>query len=387
MSGIHLAGYTFSYIQVGIASAFAFALILQLFVYLFFYVRVFFFRKKKEANAEQRKLPSVSIVICARNEKKNLDLFLPEVLEQKYPDFQVVVVDDCSTDGTPALLTVLKEDYPHLYYTKIDSDRVFDHSKKLALNIGLKAAKNDIVVLTDADCKPTSEFWLKEMVEQFDEKTNFVLGYGGYEARPGLLNYLIRFDTALIGLRYLSFAKAGVPYMGVGRNMAYRKHLFFENNGLGKYSGMKSGDDDLLVNKFARGRNTKVCVSDNSLTRSVPKLSWGEWRRQKKRHFTTAPYYRFVHKFLLGLEPFSRLLFYVSFIASIVFFPTFVYYFIAAFVFRYTIQLMVYYKAFEVFGEKRLIWGTLFLDVMLPIVYIWLGWPKKTYTRKQSSWM
>lgn len=370
--------------QIIIASIFTFALLVQLFYLFFFYLRIFFLHKKTNTKGE---LPPVSVVICARNEKSNLEQFLPEVLEQDYPNFEVIVVDDCSTDGTATLLTILKEDYPNLYYTTINSDRNFSHSKKLALSVGLKAAKNEIVVLTDADCVPASRLWLREMSEQFDDNTDFMLGYGAYEQQSSLLNYFIRFDTATIGMRYLCYAKAGTPYMGVGRNMAYKKKIFFENKGFGKYNHMKSGDDDLLVNKLARKNNTKIALSGKCITRSIPKASWKEWRLQKRRHLTTAPLYRFVHKFLLLLEDLSKVLFYASFIAALIFFPNFAYYFLGAFALRAILQLLIYSKGFRVLEEKYLIWGVLFLDILLPFIYIWLAWPQKKHLRKQSTWM
>ena len=294
-------------------SAFALSAAVQLFYYFYYYLAVWF---HKDPVVSTSKKP-VSVIICARNEAENLAKFLPSVLEQDYPDYEVIVVNDCSEDNTYKVLGEYLIKYPHLKISNINKDPKFTHNKKFAQFIGIKAAKNNILVFTDADCKPESAKWLEGMTSHFNGNTQFVIGYGGYIRKEGLLNKYIIYDSMTIALQYLGMAIRGVPYMGVGRNLAYLRTSFFENKGFGSHSQVISGDDDLFVNKNATGDNTVVEFRHGTHTRSVSCSSFSKWVTQKKRHLTTAPYYKLRDKVLLLLEPLSRVLFYTSFIILI----------------------------------------------------------------------
>jgi glycosyltransferase involved in cell wall biosynthesis len=344
-------------------SIFSFAAAVQLFYYMFFYLQVYL---HKQSVNKTEKLP-VSIIICARNESENLRNFLPAVLEQNYPEFEVIVVNDCSEDNSYYILGNLKQQYPHLKISTINKDPQFTHNKKFAQFIGIKAAKNDILLFTDADCQPESDNWLSCMVSHFDDKTDFVLGYGGYLNEKGLLNKLIRYESMTIAMQYLGMAIRGVPYMGVGRNMAYRRSVFFNNNGYGRYNHIVSGDDDLFVNTNAHRKNTRVEFSKGTHTRSIPYSEVKKWIVQKKRHLTTAPYYKFRDKLLLIAEPFTRLVFYTTFVIllSFVFMWQYV---LAAFGLRLVTQITVLALTQKKLNEKGLIAYSLIFDIFSPFI-------------------
>lgn len=255
----------------------------------------------------------VSVVICAHNEYQHLQKNLPLILEQDYPLYEVVVVDHASDDDTSFLLSDLAEKYKHLKVVSIRKDLNFFSGKKFPLSIGIKSAKHEIIVLTDADCQPAGNQWVRLMQEAFSGDKEIILGYGAYEKRKGILNALIRFDTVQVAIQYLSFALAGIPYMGVGRNLAYRKRLFYQEKGFISHYRINSGDDDLFINRVARKKNTGVQRSQGSFTYSEPKTSLGKWFTQKRRHMTTGTHYRFLHKFLLGLYSTTQLLFWILF--------------------------------------------------------------------------
>lgn len=284
---------------------FALTTLVQLFYYYYFYLAAS--KDAKPCNTCNT-LP-VSVIICARNEAENLQKFLPSVLNQDYPDFEVIVVNDCSEDDSYLVLGEFIRQYPRLKVSTLTSSK-FSHSKKFAQFIGIKAAKNEILVFTDADCRPESDKWLSLMCSHMDDKTNFVLGYGGYFRAEGLLNKYIRYEAMTIALQYLGMARRGLPYMGVGRNLAYRKSVFFNSKGFGAHNHLPSGDDDLFVNKNATPENTVTECRKEAHTRSVPASGFSEWARQKKRHLTTAPFYNLRDKIILFLEPASRILFY-----------------------------------------------------------------------------
>lgn len=305
---------TFETVVLAVFVLYALAVAVQLFFYLFIFSRVAW--RTGTLRPEQEE--AVSVVICGRDEANRFRQNLPLILEQDYPAFEVVVVDDCSDDDTDLVLAGLKEKYPHLIYTTIRKDEKFRHGKKLALTIGIKAAKNDILLLTDADCTPASNQWIRNMVGHFTPTTEFVLGYGGYQPARGFLNTMIRLDTLFIAMQYLGYALAGRPYMGVGRNLAYRRSTFFNHRGFANHSHIDSGDDDLFVNHHAVKANTRVALQPESHTRSEAEKTVSAWFRQKRRHLTSAWYYKPSTRFLLIIEPLSRYIVYAAFVILLI---------------------------------------------------------------------
>jgi poly-beta-1,6-N-acetyl-D-glucosamine synthase len=342
---------------------FSLASAIQLFYYFWFYLAVYL--KKEKADISDRK--PVSVIICARNESENLKNFLPSVLEQEYPDYEVIVVNDCSEDNSYEILGNFLKIYPHLRISNVNRDPKFTHNKKFAQFIGIKAAKNEILVFTDADCKPESPHWLEGITSHLDDKTDFVLGYGGYSNKKGLLNKYIRYDCMTIAMQYLGMAIRGVPYMGVGRNLAYHRSLFFENKGFGTYNHVISGDDDLFVNSNATKLNTAVEFRHASHTRSVPCTNFSDWKIQKKRHLTTAPYYKFRDKFLLVTEPTSRIIFYAAFIVLLSL-PFLWQYALVIFGLRVLTQVIVVALVQKKLNEPGMAGYSLFFDIFSPLI-------------------
>lgn len=289
--------------------------VIQLTYIFFIHFRLIYKGQQKGDSASPE---PVSIVISAKNEYFNLKKNLPKILEQDYPDFEVLVVNDSSDDDSYELLKEMAKGNPRLKIVNIPESLNFFKGKKFPLSIGIKSAKNDIIILTDADCCPRSPNWIKSLQSNFNEHTEIVLGYGAYEERKGFLNKLIQFDTLQIAIQYLSFALAGSPYMGVGRNLAYRKSLFYRNKGFTSHYKIQSGDDDLFINKVANKNNTRIEIEPESHTVSSPKLKFKNWVQQKQRHLETGKYYKTKHKFLLGAYSLSRFLFYLCFIILII---------------------------------------------------------------------
>jgi poly-beta-1,6-N-acetyl-D-glucosamine synthase len=289
---------------------FALSATIQLFYYLWYYLAVFLYKHPETINSKK----PVSVIICARNESENLKAFLPSVLEQDYPDYEVIVVNDCSEDDSYNILGTYLQKYPHLKISNVNKDPKFSHNKKFAQFIGIKAAKNDILLFTDADCQPESNKWIEGIASHFNDDVDFVLGYGGYLKKKGFLNKYIRYDSLAIAMQFLGMAIRGNPYMGVGRNLAYRRNVFFNNKGFGSHTHIISGDDDLFVNANSNKGNTRVEFRKEMHTRSVPRSTFSDWVLQKKRHLTTAPFYKPGDKFLLVLEPSARIVFYSTFV-------------------------------------------------------------------------
>lgn len=364
-----------------IASIAATAFLVQLVYYLVVMTKV----SRPEINTPLHHCPPVTVIVCAKNESANLQKYLPKILEQDYPNFEVVVVNDSSTDDSDMVLAHLKIQYPNLYYTTIPVDRRFSHSKKLAVSIGIKAAKNEHLLLTDADCIPASDQWIRLMMGGFVEKgKELVIGYSPYIRQKGMLNRLVRYETFWNGVQYLGFALMGKAYMGVGRNMAYTKALFERNHGFSRHVYLVSGDDDLFVNDAATPVNTAVVVAPESQTLSDSVTHLGDWIIQKSRHLTTAPLYRWRFKFLLSVEPFSRQVVWLVALYSIIF-NTFAAVGIGLLLLKLLIQLIVLASAAKKLGERKIYFASLLFDFYIPFIlgYIYV---RNIFRPKQVKW-
>ncbi|MFN6036888.1 MAG: glycosyltransferase [Bacteroidota bacterium] len=338
----------------------------------------------KETEKNSRFSPPVSVIICARNEGDNLTNFLPEILTQDYENYEVIVVNDCSYDNTDDVLREFSNVFPNLKAITVKEDDYYKHGKKFALMVGIKGAKNEYLVLTDADCKPASSQWLKKMAAGFDGGKEIVLGYGPYLPEKGILNKLIRYDAFLIGIKYLSAALRKKPYMGVGRNLAYKKELFFKSKNFSKHYHLVSGDDDLFINQVATTNNTSIIIDKDAFTYSIPKKSWKEWKLQKGRHLTTAPHYNSRTKTMLSMDIIINLLFWSLLIAGLFFKPTLgisLISFLIIIILKYIILINVAKKL----NEKKIIGLFWLWDFLLILLYPFFNYSKRIF--ESSKWM
>lgn len=277
---------------------FIFIIVVQLFYYGYVFGKFASYNHKPPTP----KNIGVSVLICSKNEAENLKNNVPGILNQKYPKFEVVLINDNSTDDSLSIMKSFASKYDHVKIVDVKPIEKFWGNKKYALTLGIKAATYDYLLFTDADCKPVSEHWISEMSKHFSNQKSLVIGYSPYQkVKNSLLNLMIRFETLMTAVQYFSFARIGLPYMAVGRNLAYKRGLFFEANGFMDHIDLKSGDDDLFVNQVATKTNVALCISKTSFITSKPKTTYKDWLYQKRRHISTAKYYRFNHKLLLGL--------------------------------------------------------------------------------------
>lgn len=333
---------------------------IQLFYYLFLFIRLSFSDKKKNISEYT---PPISVVIAARNEEQNLVNHLPLILNQDYPKFEVIVVNDRSWDESLDVLIALEQQYEHLRYVDIPDVGKDGYAKKMALTLGIKAAQYDRLLFTDADCYPQNENWIKEMAQGFNNNKMLVLGAGPYKYKKGLINKIIRFDAIMIAIQYLSMAKAKIPYMGVGRNLGYTKELYDSVRGFKSHYHIPSGDDDLFVNEAASKKNISVVFNENAITFSTPKATYNEWKEQKTRHFTTGNRYKNYQLFLLGLFPFSLILFYSTAI-TLAILNVLPFYILGIVSFKIIIQILTFIRPFKIMGSKNLIFMAPFLELV-----------------------
>ena len=260
----------------------------------------------------------VSVIICSHNEIDNLIKLLEKLKVQAYTEFELVVVDDRSEDGTYDYLLKLEKEWKNLKLVRIEWTPKHINEKKYAISLGVRAATHDQLLLTDADCEPRSIYWIKTMMDQFIDPIDFILGFSYYREYPGFLNRFIRHETLQTAIMYLTLALSGFPYMGVGRNLGYRKSFFLEKKGFSKILKVVGGDDDLFVNRYARKNNTVPVIHPDAVVYSEPKKNFREYVVQKIRHLSAGKKYRTKHKTILGLYTFSKLLFWLSGLALLI---------------------------------------------------------------------
>ena len=289
--------------------------IIQLYYHLYYYHRLIKKGKRKDKlTAEQ---PPLSIILCVEDQVKELRKNIPALLEQDYPEFEVIVIDMASNDETKEYLEQMERKHDNLYFSFTPESARFISRRKLAQTIGVKASKYDWLVFTEANCRPNSKYWLASLAQNMTEKTEIILGYSGYESKKTRLSKFTSYDNLLTAMRYLGLAMAKKPYMGQGRNMAYRKRLFFEGKVFSNQLNLKRGEDDLFINQNANAKNTKVELSPNSFITIAPIETMKVWRQNKLSHLTSAQRYKGAKHLIVGFETTSRLFFYLTAIAAV----------------------------------------------------------------------
>ena len=324
---------------------------------------------------------SVSIIIASRNELENLEQNLPILLAQEYSDYEIIIVDDHSTDGSGSFVRQLAVSNEHLsYYSLSGNDK---SSKKTALALGIKKAKNEYLLFTDADCTPAGEQWLSGMVNCYSEKIQIVLGYGPYRKSTGIVNIMARVDTFFIALQYFAFSLMGIPYMGVGRNLSYRKSLYTKGSGFTDNQDLLSGDDDLFIQANANKTNVAVCMEESSFTYSITEKSLWNLFLQKRRHTSAGFRYKNFQIVLLGLIQLINAFFYFALFAlilsgnytSLMLLFTFL---------KFSSQWFVLKKCCQRLGEQDLLLFSLIFE--MPIIFLNFLASFSNLVIKNSKW-
>lgn len=368
-------------------------LLIQVLYYACLYLRIP--RRQKEAMQGDipflADYPPLSVIIYSRELLPHLRTNLPAILEQDYPLFEVIVITDGADDGTTDYLTQLRRQYPYLYHSFVpESSRYISH-KKLGLTLGIRASKYDWLVLTEPDCHPASDQWLRLMARNFTPVTQVVLGHCGYQRGKGWLHKRIAFDNLFQAMRYLGFALGGHPYMGLGGNLAYRKNLFYQNKGFSENLNLLRGDDDLFINHVASGDNTRVETDARAVMRRTPCVRAKDWREEKIGYTATARFYKGLQRYAAGFETMTRLLFHLCWISTAatgiltVNWPM-VAIACLAFLLRWVLQLYVINKNARALDEERRYYFTLpVFDVLQPLQS--LRWKLYCLFRKKREFM
>jgi glycosyltransferase involved in cell wall biosynthesis len=314
---------------------------------------------------------SVSVIVCAHDEEENLRQLLPILLAQNHPNYEVIIVDDRSNDGTRDMLLRMTADNPKLRMVTIRETPKHMNGKKFALTMGIKAAKNDWILLTDADCRP-GQNWINGMSQNFIDGKNIVIGFSPYENHPGVLNSFIRFESFLTAIQYFGFAILGRPYMGVGRNLSYKRDLFLGSKGFNDHLGVMGGDDDLFVNQHATAATTAVASGAGVVVRSVPKRTWTEFFYQKLRHLSVGRRYKSGDRLLLGTFTVTWILWPFTMIA-LPFLGIYSAILGGMILLRWIMLVALFGSAQRRLGEPFEVWKVPFLDFIYAFYYLVAG--------------
>jgi len=326
----------------------------------------------------------LSIIICAKNESANLKANLASICQQDYPNYEVIVVNDQSTDDSAVILKRFEQEFPHLRHITTKGPSQSLKGKKNALSQGIKAASHPYLLMTDADCLANSNQWANGMAQGFMYKKEIALGYGPYKKEPGFLNRLIRYETVLTAIQYFSLALWGLPYMGVGRNLAYKKDLHQQANGFTTHGDLASGDDDLFISQVATRSNVALRIHPRSFTYSQPAHSWSALYAQKTRHYSTSSRYKPLVIAVLGLFSLSHFGLYCSALALLLTggLPKGL---LLLFVARLAVQWIALFYCCSKLKERDLLWLTPLLDVVFVLYYV-IFTPALLLKQRQAKW-
>jgi cellulose synthase/poly-beta-1,6-N-acetylglucosamine synthase-like glycosyltransferase len=345
--------------------------------YLFIHVRVAFHKPTSKPTPD---FP-ISVIVAARNEIQNLKTNLPSLLQQDYSKYEIVVVDDGSWDGSGKYVESLQKEHSNIKLVSLNIDERFHRGKKFALTMGMKGAKYDHFVFTDADCKPASDQWLKIMSSEWGSG-EITIGHSPVKKANGLASWMSSINHSLTGMHFLGFALAKKPYMGVGRNLGYTRDLFFSGKGFSEHIKLMSGDDDLFVNDHTNKENTNVVLHPEAFVWTSPPSTMSAFIKQKKRHHSTVRNYRISDQIHLALYHTSQILFYYLLIILLGLHVKLTLVLIIAGIktgLQWIIQGVASYKL----GDKRTAWSLPFADLAFVIQSVLLI---PSVFKKPNSW-
>ncbi len=348
---------------------------------IYFLLLLFAFRKTDKSVSTEHL--GVSVIVCTHDEEENLRELVPLLLSQNYRDFEVIVVEDRSNDGTFDYLLQATKEHERLRMVRVTHKPDHINGKKFAITLGIRAARYDWVLFTDADCRPASNNWITSMAENFNGQAKIVIGFSPYIKSEGLLNSFIRFESFLTGIQFMGFALLGKPYMGVGRNLAYRKELFLNNKGFNSHLGITGGDDDLFVNQHASKENSVINIGGEAIVFSKPKATWGDFLHQKLRHLSVGKHYKLSDKIVLGLFSLTWLLTWFMVLPSL-FFSPWMNLLLIFFILRIVLLITALHVLPKKLGDVFEAWKVPLLDFMYAFYYLGIG--AKALFVKKVKW-
>lgn len=358
--------------------AFLAVLVIQLAYHWFFFSRLAFFRPA----AQSPEKPPVSVIIVVHNQYQLIRQNLPELLGQDYPDFEVLVVDDTSDDGSDEVLEKLAETFSNLRVVKLTQSLNWFKGRKFPLSLGIKSASHEFLLLTDIRFRPEGKNWISQMVAAYTFDTAIALGYATFNT-TSKINKWLRFMAFYDGMFYLSMALSGMPFKGIGPNLSYRKSLFYRHKGFSSHYVINAGDDELFVNKAATRKNTEIRISAGSQVKCSKPMTFIQWLENEKTRLAIRRFFKPGHRMMISLFSATTLLFYALFAALLIVhvqLPVV----IGIFLIRLLSQLVIFGLIQKKLSEKKLLWVTPIFDLALSLIDLAI-WLRLLFTKK-SKW-
>ena len=313
-------------------------------------------------------LPGASVVVCYKNEKNTIGNTIRDILLQQYPEFEIIAVNDFSTDGSDEI--VKNMDDPKLVSITASADIP---GKKLALSEGIKHARFDHILVTDADCKPASDHWIQRMAATLiNQKASVVAGFSPMEPANTFIGRFSAFETLMTALQYMSYTLAGMPYMATGRNMMYTKSFFYKYSD-DMYFSTPAGDDDLLIQNAVVHEKTSICFHQDAWVYTFPKRDAASFLKQKLRHISVAGRYRLLHQILLGVFAFSLTAGYAGAIIMCLVGWADWNYILFILTIKWIIQTMIHFRFYRMTESSFYAFTYPFWEICMAAYYITLG--------------
>ena len=371
-----ILGLSLTLIEFALFGVLAVAFIYQSFFYMHYIMAVLINNRRNEKNKNhftKNYLP-VSVIICVKNEDENLLKNLPLILKQEYPArFEVIVVNEGATNETDIIISKLKRKYKNLKSTFVPNGIKLIVPRKLAVTLGVKAALNEWIVFTNADCMPKDKFWLKRIARNFLPETDFVFAHSVMFKTKGLLNKMITYDSLFRQLKLFGYALHKKPITSMINNFALRKSVFINNKGFKKILTLPKGDLELIANRYSAKNNTRVETASGSTVWSNAQESFSEWFYSRENEFFINRQLRFSSILRLSVEMFFRIVFYLSFIACLLLGNFFT---ITAAVFLFLIRFFIQYITInqnsQRFDGQRYYISVLLFDILLPLIDLYI---------------
>lgn len=237
----------------------------------------------QSADGKAFMVPAMSVIVYCKDSARALEKLLPEILNQNLDvPFEVIVATDGRSDQAEDVVKLLAAEHKNLRMTYVPDEAHALSRKKLAVTLGVKAARYDYVVLTDAHATVSSYDWLRLIGRHFAEGKEVVIGTS-YPVDARKEGGMTRFNMLADKVTYLSGAIAGNAYRGSECNLAFRRQLFFDNNGFTESVGLHHGIDDIFLSRIVRDGNYGVELSGQAQTGyTVP--ARGSYRNERVRH-------------------------------------------------------------------------------------------------------
>uniref|UniRef100_UPI004047CF7B glycosyltransferase n=1 Tax=Algoriphagus sp. TaxID=1872435 RepID=UPI004047CF7B len=300
---------------------FGIGFLIQLGYLLFIFSRTAWPIKGSTTTSIQYPEEGVTILVTARNKFKLLKVLIPKLFEQDYAKFEVLIVNDQSTDRTKRLLEDLMAHYPKLRSVTITYTPKHVTAKKFALTLGIKVAKNDVILFTEADCIPQSNQWLRKMTAPIrEEGKTFAIGFAGVQKEGNSLNSWIQFETILRALFTFSFGLWKSPFTGTGKNLSYRKSFFMDKKGFRGFWNTEGGEDSLWINTHATGANSKVVINPEAIAVANPAATWKEYIIQEKQLLHSEKFFKVEDKRKMGSYGISHALYWIGGLGLLIYF-------------------------------------------------------------------